>query len=176
MPCAVLSYAVVAYKAAVWKRFHSSSETVKQDGLLVLLELCDAFHGANTSASSSCRWLGLHMSVILILLQTKKLADIYEDGRKAASPLQTINLEASREATTKELGLAGVALPQDEHLVTFDQSYDADNPRDWHTCRKWLVTGLLSATGFNRMWCRPLWRPLLAQTLLSCTWTTPSQS
>ncbi|PGH34129.1 hypothetical protein GX50_03092 [[Emmonsia] crescens] len=39
----------------------------------------------------------------------------------------------------------------DRFLVAFDQEYDAENPLDWRDGRKWMVTDVLSATGFNRI-------------------------
>ena len=35
-------------------------------------------------------------------------------------------------------------------LVTFNHPFDEENPKDWPIPRKWAVTGVLSATGFNR--------------------------
>jgi hypothetical protein len=39
----------------------------------------------------------------------------------------------------------------DPFLVAFSEPYDADNPKDWTNKRKWAVTDVLSATGFNRI-------------------------
>lgn len=50
----------------------------------------------------------------------------------------------------------------DSFLVTFDQPYDAENPLDWPTSRKWAVTDVLSATGFNRIMVSTIMAPALS--------------
>lgn len=37
----------------------------------------------------------------------------------------------------------------DPFLVAFDEPYDVDNPQNWRNGRKWAITDVLSATGFN---------------------------
>jgi MFS family permease len=49
----------------------------------------------------------------------------------------------------------------DPFLVTFDASYDPENPRTWSTGRKWAVTDVLSATGFNRIMVSTIMAPAL---------------
>ncbi|KAI6716097.1 caffeine resistance protein [Marssonina coronariae] len=49
----------------------------------------------------------------------------------------------------------------DPFLVAFAQPYDAENPLDWPTSRKWLVTDVLSATGFNRIMVSTIMAPAL---------------
>ncbi|KAI0966662.1 major facilitator superfamily domain-containing protein [Xylaria arbuscula] len=49
----------------------------------------------------------------------------------------------------------------DPFLVTFDEPYDADNPKDWPTGRKWAITDVLSATGFNRILVSTIMAPAL---------------
>jgi hypothetical protein len=49
----------------------------------------------------------------------------------------------------------------DPYLVTFDPSFDVDNPKDWPSGRKWAVTDLLSATGFNRIMVSTIMVPAL---------------
>ncbi|KAF4998416.1 hypothetical protein FDECE_11790 [Fusarium decemcellulare] len=49
----------------------------------------------------------------------------------------------------------------DSFLVKFDEPYDAQNPLDWPTGRKWLVTDVLSATGFNRIMVSTIMAPAL---------------
>ena len=51
--------------------------------------------------------------------------------------------------------------PRDPHLVTFTTPHDADDPKDWPTARKWAVTGVLSATGFNRIMVSTIMAPAL---------------
>ncbi len=38
-----------------------------------------------------------------------------------------------------------------QYLVIFSEPSDGDNPKDWSLARKWAVTSVLSATGFNRI-------------------------
>jgi hypothetical protein len=49
----------------------------------------------------------------------------------------------------------------DPFLVKFDEPYDAENPLDWSSGRKWLVTDVLSATGFNRIMVSTIMAPAL---------------
>ncbi|KAI1377607.1 caffeine resistance protein [Hypoxylon crocopeplum] len=50
----------------------------------------------------------------------------------------------------------------DPFLVAFDQPYDAENPLDWPTGRKWMVTDVLSATGFIRIMVSTIMAPALS--------------
>ncbi|KAI1747389.1 major facilitator superfamily domain-containing protein [Xylaria castorea] len=50
----------------------------------------------------------------------------------------------------------------DPFLVAFDEPYDADNPKDWPKGRKWAVTDVLSATGFNRILVSTIMAPALS--------------
>ncbi|KFA45653.1 hypothetical protein S40293_08913 [Stachybotrys chartarum IBT 40293] len=49
----------------------------------------------------------------------------------------------------------------DPFLVAFDPSFDPENPRTWSTGRKWAVTDVLSATGFNRIMVSTIMAPAL---------------
>lgn len=49
----------------------------------------------------------------------------------------------------------------DPFLVVFAQPYDAANPLDWPAGRKWMVTDVLSATGFNRIMVSTIMAPAL---------------
>ncbi|KAJ5740437.1 hypothetical protein N7493_000309 [Penicillium malachiteum] len=49
----------------------------------------------------------------------------------------------------------------DPFLVAFTEPLDADNPKDWRTGRKWAVTDVLSATGFNRIMVSTIIAPAL---------------
>ncbi|KAF8859304.1 MFS general substrate transporter [Acephala macrosclerotiorum] len=62
-----------------------------------------------------------------------------------------------------EMGLIPAATTkQDEpFLVAFERPYDAENPLDWTTSRKWSVTDVLSATGFNRIMVSTITAPAL---------------
>ncbi|EDN06705.1 predicted protein [Histoplasma mississippiense (nom. inval.)] len=50
----------------------------------------------------------------------------------------------------------------DPFLVAFDQHYDAENLLDWRDSRKWMVTDVLSATGFNRSMVSTIMVPALS--------------
>lgn len=52
---------------------------------------------------------------------------------------------------------------QDPFLVAFKQPFDSDNPLDWPTSRKWMVTDVLSATGFNRIMVSTIIAPALSK-------------
>ncbi|KAH7067703.1 major facilitator superfamily domain-containing protein [Paraphoma chrysanthemicola] len=49
----------------------------------------------------------------------------------------------------------------DPFLVAFNTSFDVDNPKDWPSGRKWAVTDVLSATGFNRIMVSTIMAPAL---------------
>ncbi|KAF2160311.1 hypothetical protein M409DRAFT_70489 [Zasmidium cellare ATCC 36951] len=49
----------------------------------------------------------------------------------------------------------------DPFLVTFEELYDPDNPKDWSTAKKWTVTDVLSATGFNRIMVSTIMAPAI---------------
>ena len=67
---------------------------------------------------------------------------------------------------TTDIELAPSSLPvtktDDPFLVKFDEPYDADNPLDWTNGRKWAVTDVLSATGFNRIMVSTIMAPALS--------------
>lgn len=50
----------------------------------------------------------------------------------------------------------------DPYLVAFAKPFDAENPKDWPTSRKWAVTDVLSATGFNRIMVSTIMAPALS--------------
>ena len=50
----------------------------------------------------------------------------------------------------------------DPFLVAFEQPFDAENPLDWPAGRKWMVTDVLSATGFNRIMVSTIMAPALS--------------
>ncbi|GKT47971.1 putative efflux pump mfs2 [Colletotrichum spaethianum] len=55
----------------------------------------------------------------------------------------------------------GSAKDSDPFLITFARPYDAENPLDWPAGRKWMVTDVLSATGFNRIMVSTIMAPAL---------------
>ncbi|KAJ5122069.1 major facilitator superfamily domain-containing protein [Penicillium atrosanguineum] len=50
----------------------------------------------------------------------------------------------------------------DPFLVVFTAPFDPDNPKDWRSSRKWAVTDVLSATGFNRIMVSTIMAPALS--------------
>lgn len=84
---------------------------------------------------------------------------------------RTIDFTVAAEAS--EIEMATIASPRaaaipppqkldDPFLVTFYPSFDVDNPKDWPSRRKWLVTDVLSATGFNRIMVSTIMAPALS--------------
>jgi MFS family permease len=51
---------------------------------------------------------------------------------------------------------------QDPYLVEFESPFDAENPITWPKGRKWAVTDVLSATGFNRIMVSTIMAPALS--------------
>ncbi|KAJ6786398.1 hypothetical protein PWT90_03368 [Aphanocladium album] len=49
----------------------------------------------------------------------------------------------------------------DPFLVAFHPGFDATNPLDWRAGKKWMVTDVLSATGFNRIMVSTIMAPAL---------------
>lgn len=72
--------------------------------------------------------------------------------------------EANPDAITDvELAPVTNACKQDDpFLVRFAEPFDPDNPKDWRTSRKWAVTDVLSATGFNRIMVSTIMAPALS--------------
>ncbi|KAH8665497.1 major facilitator superfamily domain-containing protein [Ilyonectria robusta] len=69
--------------------------------------------------------------------------------------------------THPDVEMASIPIPQsknndDPYLVVFNPEYDAENPKDWPTSRKWAVTDVLSATGFNRIMVSTIMAPALS--------------
>lgn len=50
---------------------------------------------------------------------------------------------------------------EDPFLVKFAAPIDLENPQNWPATRKWAVTGVLSATGFNRIMVSTIMAPAL---------------
>ncbi|KAG5981325.1 hypothetical protein E4U55_003076 [Claviceps digitariae] len=62
-------------------------------------------------------------------------------------------------SATTPLLAAAVSSP---FIVTFKEPFDDRNPLDWDIKRKWMVTNVLSATGFNRILVSTILAPALA--------------
>ena len=74
-------------------------------------------------------------------------------------------IEAAAPGTVAnvELDVVQTSTPKsgDHFLVAFDDGFDAENPRDWPRGKKWAVTDVLSATGFNRIMVSTMMAPAL---------------
>jgi MFS family permease len=68
--------------------------------------------------------------------------------------------------TTVDIEMVTTSSPDtkipDPYLVVFDPNFDIDNPKDWTRSRKWAVTDVLSATGFNRIMVSTIMAPALS--------------
>ncbi|OQD86959.1 hypothetical protein PENANT_c006G00709 [Penicillium antarcticum] len=68
--------------------------------------------------------------------------------------------------TAPSIELGSIPAPETKHddpfLVTFTEPLDPENPKDWPTSRKWAVTDVLSATGFNRIMVSTIMAPALS--------------
>ncbi|KAL4875989.1 major facilitator superfamily domain-containing protein [Aspergillus karnatakaensis] len=73
----------------------------------------------------------------------------------AAVPARDLELVPIPLQPTKNKGT-------DPFLVAFNTPHDPLNPRDWPTSRKWAVTDVLSATGFNRIMVSTIMAPALS--------------
>ena len=100
-----------------------------------------------------------------------------------ATPQTHDEIEVIVTPNPAELELATISTPavartvkdSDPFLVAFDEHYDAENPLDWPTGRKWMVTDVLSATGFNRIMVSTIMAPALS-TIASELHMSPTES
>ena len=75
-----------------------------------------------------------------------------ESGANAFSQSPAKDLEKSANTSaSQELAF----------LVAFSQPFDQENPKDWPLRKKWLVTTVLSSTGFNRIMVSTIMAPAL---------------
>jgi hypothetical protein len=63
----------------------------------------------------------------------------------------------------------------DPFLIAFELPYDAENPLEWPTNRKWMVTDVMSATSFNRIMVSTIMAPALS-TIASELNMSPTES
>lgn len=76
--------------------------------------------------------------------------------------LATIPAPSAAAAPGASTTAAEVMKDSDPFLIASDQPYDAMNPLHWPTSRKWMVTDVLSATGFNRIMVSTIMAPALS--------------
>lgn len=87
-----------------------------------------------------------------------------QSAPSAASDLEAAVPAAAPEAmemSSVSPKQGSLTAPGDPYLVTFNPEYDADNPKDWRYGRKWAVTDVISATGFNRIMVSTIMAPAL---------------
>lgn len=80
---------------------------------------------------------------------------VFQQDPEKSAPDSAV-LPAQPEARTS------ITHPPDPFLVIFDEPYDKDNPIQWTNRRKWIVTTILSATGFNRIVVSTIMAPALS--------------
>ncbi|CAK7226486.1 hypothetical protein SBRCBS47491_006248 [Sporothrix bragantina] len=78
--------------------------------------------------------------------------------RESKKPVNVEMLPISRKASETAADNGDVS---DPFLVEFGRPYDAGNPQDWPASRKWMVTDVLSATGFCRIMVSTIMAPAL---------------
>jgi MFS family permease len=85
------------------------------------------------------------------------------DPTISSKPISVIGPENDIElAPIKKDDSVLATKPNDPFLVEFDATYDAENPKDWPTSKKWAVTDVLSATGFIRIMVSTIMAPALS--------------
>jgi MFS family permease len=75
-----------------------------------------------------------------------------EKGQDTTS--HSVDAESGKVPETKNI-------ETDPYLVTFNTPTDPDNPSQWPVAKKWVVTGVLSATGLNRIMVSTIMAPAL---------------
>ncbi|KAH8722471.1 major facilitator superfamily domain-containing protein [Phaeosphaeriaceae sp. PMI808] len=64
-------------------------------------------------------------------------------------------------AVIQQKEIVAFSKTDDPYLVTFQPSFDAENPKNWPSGQKWAVTDVLAATGFNRIMVSTIMAPAL---------------
>lgn len=74
--------------------------------------------------------------------------------------------------------LAAITAPKDSDpfLVAFNQPHDGENPLDWPTGRKWMVTDVMAATGFNRIMVSTIMAPALSTIASELNMSSPESA
>ncbi|KAF1978453.1 MFS general substrate transporter [Bimuria novae-zelandiae CBS 107.79] len=93
----------------------------------------------------------------MVTLRPKERGPTIPDAITPASPRADVELITIGNKTQS-------TIPNkldDPFLVTFSEPNDASNPKNWHVRRKWAVTDVLSATGFNRIMVSTIIAPAL---------------
>ncbi|KAI1342697.1 major facilitator superfamily domain-containing protein [Xylariaceae sp. FL0016] len=75
------------------------------------------------------------------------------------SPVAPLPMSNNEETATSSVH--PTSKTDDAFLVAFNDPHDEDNPKDWPDARKWAVTDILSATGFNRIMVSTIMAPAL---------------
>ncbi|KAI0126880.1 major facilitator superfamily domain-containing protein [Xylariales sp. AK1849] len=99
------------------------------------------------------------------LLKHQDLFCFFSDAMTSnhQSEVSTNTIAPIADLDVEMVSISAPAAPkqEDPYLVAFEEPFDADNPRNWTTSRKWAVTDVLSATGFNRIMVSTIMAPAL---------------
>ncbi len=86
----------------------------------------------------------------------------------ASNPSYEMPIEAIVPTNSSDIEMVAQLPPEktdskldDPFLVAFDEPFDPENPKNWPSGRKWAVTDVLSATGFNRIMVSTIMAPAL---------------
>ena len=79
---------------------------------------------------------------------------------EAIVPAELNRLDSSKVSDLEKETTNPASTTHDDLLVQFSVP-DAHNPKDWKSSRKWVVTCVLSITGFNRIMVSTMMAPAL---------------
>ncbi|KAG5950175.1 hypothetical protein E4U53_005413 [Claviceps sorghi] len=86
------------------------------------------------------------------------IPDFDERSATASEASTCTDVESQHASATTPLLAAAVSSP---FIVAFKKPFDERNPLDWDVKHKWMVTNVLSATGFNRILVSTILAPAL---------------
>lgn len=89
--------------------------------------------------------------------------------------MQTVEEKKQPELVALEAAVTPAAAPQDPYLVTFDSPSAPENPKNFSTPLKYLLTTVLSVTGFNRIMVSTIMAPAL-QPIATSLSMSPTES
>lgn len=90
--------------------------------------------------------------------------DVIEPVQQVQHSLADQSNDEFHNASVMEKGLSAevVTTSAEPFLVAFAEPVDPENPKDWPARKKWAVTGVLSAIGFNRITVSTIMAPALS--------------
>jgi hypothetical protein len=89
------------------------------------------------------------------------MADTHNNDEITQSPARNSVAGDAIELPTITTDTVLPTKTDDPYLVIFDERHDSANPRHWSRTKKWAVTDVLSATGFNRIMVSTIMAPAL---------------